>query len=238
MLAIGTLLPPLANGKLNVMMEGKAGGLLISGVVFACIGIAFTGWAGYIKSSYSGDADKNTDKQASNFVKGSLSSLLVGVTGSAMSLGFERGIPISKIAEQYGTDPLFAMMPVLSVLLSGTFSTTLVWCFIMSLKNKSLTDFIRFDHSVNLWKNYLCALLAALLWFSQFITYSMGNSMMGSLSFVSWGILMALTIVTAALWGIYRREWRGSPRKIYYLMIASLVLIILSSFVIGISGSV
>jgi L-rhamnose-H+ transport protein len=50
-------------------------------------------------------------------------------------------------------------------------------------------------------------------------------------------ILMALTIVFATLWGLYRKEWKGAPLKIYILMIISLIIIIGSSFIIGISGS-
>jgi L-rhamnose-H+ transport protein len=66
----------------------------------------------------------------------------------------------------------------------------------------------------------------------------MGKSKMGKYTFTSWGILMALTIVFAALWGIYKREWKGVPVRIYILMIISLLIIIISSFMIGISGSI
>ena len=238
MLAIGTLVPPMLDGRLSEMLQGEAGILLIAGVIFACLGIALTGWAGFIKSESVSVKSGDNQKQEFQFTKGTLAALLVGITGSAMSLGFEKGVPISEIAEKNGTSPLFAMMPILIVLLAGTFATTLIWCFLLGLRNKSLTDYISSSHSVNLSHNYLYALLAGLLWFAQFITYSMGKSMIGSFSFISWGILMALTIVTATLWGVYRKEWKGASRKIYYLMIASLLLIILSSFVIGISGSI
>jgi L-rhamnose-H+ transport protein len=49
---------------------------------------------------------------------------------------------------------------------------------------------------------------------------------------------MALTIVFATVWGLLRREWKGAPVKIYILMALSLMIIIVSSFIIGISGSV
>lgn len=85
--------------------------------------------------------------------------------------------------------------------------------------------------------NYLFGLLAGLLWFSQFIVYGMGKSKMGPYTFTSWGILMALTIVFATVWGLFRHEWKGASRKVYILMVFSLVIIIVSSFMIGISGS-
>jgi L-rhamnose-H+ transport protein len=60
---------------------------------------------------------------------------------------------------------------------------------------------------------------------------------MGPFTFTSWGILMALTIVFATVWGLFRKEWKGAPLKIYILMALSLLIIIASSFLIGISGS-
>jgi len=89
---------------------------------------------------------------------------------------------------------------------------------------------------VLIW-NYLFGLLASVLWFSQFIVYGMGKSKMGPFTFTSWGILMALTIVFATVWGLFRNEWKGASRKVYVLMVFSLVIIIVSSFMIGISGS-
>ena len=61
---------------------------------------------------------------------------------------------------------------------------------------------------------------------------------MGPYTFTSWGILMALTIVCATIWGLMRKEWKGAPVKVYVLMVLSLLIIIASSFLIGISGSV
>jgi L-rhamnose-H+ transport protein len=49
---------------------------------------------------------------------------------------------------------------------------------------------------------------------------------------------MALTIVFATLWGLYRKEWKGASSKVYIIMIISLLIIIISSYIIGISGSI
>ena len=71
----------------------------------------------------------------------------------------------------------------------------------------------------------------------QFIFYGMGKSKMGPFTFTSWGILVGLTIVFATLWGIYRKEWKGASVKTYIIMVLSMLIIILSSYLIGISGS-
>ena len=237
MLAIGTLIPPMLDGRLEIMLHKEGGMLLIYGVITACFGIAMSAWSGILKDRQISDAAKKESISEFSFVKGILAAALVGVTGSAMSLGFERGLPITEIAANQGVDELFTMMPLLVVLFSGTFVTTIFWCGFLGFRNKSLVNYMKAENSNVFVMNYLFGLLAGLLWFSQFILYGMGKSKMGPFTFTSWGILMALTIVSATVWGLFRKEWKGTSRKVYFLMILSLVIIIVSSFMIGISGS-
>jgi L-rhamnose-H+ transport protein len=237
MLAIGTLIPPIIDGRLRIMMKSPGGIYLITGVLIALAGIAISGLAGYLKDMKISDSDKKVSVNEFNFVKGVIAAILVGITGSAMSLGFEQGIPIATIAQKAGIDPLFVTMPVMLVLLSGTFLTTTIWCLYLGLKNKSVINYYKSDSIKSLVSNYLFAMLAGFLWFIQFILFGMGKSKMGPYTFTSWGILMGLTIVFATLWGLYRKEWRGAPVKIYILMLISLMIIICSAYIIGISGS-
>lgn len=237
MLAIGTLIPPLMDGRLKLMIESSGGNLLIMGVIISCGGIALSGWAGFLKDKIISDAEKKKSVTEFNLIKGIFAALLVGIAGSAMSLGFEEGREIALCAERAGIDALFTTMPVMLLLLSGTLVTTIIWCVYLGLKNRSLGDYTGVFSGTKLHSNYFYAILAGLLWFSQFILFGMGKSKMGKFTFTSWGILMALTIVFATLWGLYRKEWKGAPFKIYLLMIISLIIIIGSSFLIGISGS-
>lgn len=237
MLGIGTLIPPAIDGRLQVMMQGKGGMMLIVGVLVACIGIALSAWAGILKDKNVSDTKKQESIGEFNLIKGAMAAILVGITGSAMSLGFEQGLPISDMAAIQGVNPLFTMMPVLIVLFSGTFVTTIFWCLFLGYKNRSLKNYISAQASKTLFPNYMYGLLAGLLWFSQFIVYGMGKSKMGPFTFTSWGILMALTIAFATIWGLIRNEWKGAPTKIYVLMTLALVIIIVSSFIIGISGT-
>lgn len=237
MLAIGTLIPPMLDGRLEVMLQKEGGMLLIWGVIVACFGIALSALAGILKDKQVSDSAKKESIGEFDLVKGILAAALVGVTGSAMSLGFERGLPITETAANAGVDALFTMMPLLVVLFSGTFVTTIIWCGFRGFKNASLKNYVKAESPKVLNLNYLFGLLAGLLWFSQFILYGMGKSKMGPFTFTSWGILMALTIVFATVWGLIRSEWKGTSRKVYFLMVLSLVIIIISSFMIGISGS-
>lgn len=234
MLAIGTLIPPLLDGRLREMVDSSGGNLLILGVLISCGGILLSGWAGLLKDKILSESDKKKSIGEFSLFKGLLAAILVGITGSAMSLGFEQGIPIARYSENAGVNPLFSTMPVMLLLLSGTMVTTIIWCFWLGFRNGSLKEYIKSNSA----PNYFYATIAGLLWFSQFILYGMGKSKMGKYTFTSWGILMALTIVFATLWGLYKKEWQGAPLKIYILMIISLLIIIGSSFLIGISGSI
>ncbi len=238
MLAIGTLVPPIIDGRLSVMIESSGGNLLLAGIAVAAVGIAFSAWAGILKDKSLEQEKKLESIGEFDLVKGILAALLVGVTGSAMALGFEQGLPISGVAEQSGIDPLFSMMPVYLVLLSGTFVSTLIWCFFLGFKNKSVQDYVSAKTRKILVLNYGFGLLAGLLWFSQFIFYGMGKSKMGPFTFTSWGILMALTIGFASVWGLIRGEWKGVSARVYIIMALSLLILISASFMIGISGSI
>jgi L-rhamnose-H+ transport protein len=237
-LAIGTLIPPILDGRLKVMIDSSGGNLLITGVAVACGGIALSGIAGYLRDRVLAGRNNQQPDNEFNFVKGIFAAVLVGITGSAMSLGMEQGRPIADYFEKSGTDPLFTTVPVMLVLLSGTLVTTIIWCFYLGIRNGSVREYISGSSFRMLSMNYVFALLAGLLWFMQFIFYGMGKSKMGPFTFTSWGILVGLTIVFATLWGIYRKEWKGASARIIILMVLSMIIIILSSYLIGISGSV
>jgi L-rhamnose-H+ transport protein len=234
MMAIGTLVPPMIDGRFSQLFDGNAGVLLISGIVVSLIGIGISGYAGFLKSKQSkntGDVNKEF-----NIWKGVASALFVGVTGSSAALGIEQGLPIATASVENGVNPLFQDSAVFLVLYSGSFLTTLIWCMYSIIKNKTMRSFVQSDgHS--LWKNYLACACAGLFWFISFVFLGMGKSQMGELSFVAWGILMSMTIVFATVWGLYRKEWRGVSTKIYLLMWTGLIVLIAASFLIGLSAN-
>jgi L-rhamnose-H+ transport protein len=237
MLAIGTLVPPMIDGRLKPMIGMQAGNLLLAGILVAAIGTVFSAWAGILKDKEVIDSKKWETVSEFNVTKGILASLLVGITGSAMALGFEQGMPISRIAESHNISSLFAMLPLYVVLLSGTLITTLAWCLTVGARNRSLKDYIRVVTRGVLTQNYLWGLLAGFLWFSQFIMFSMGKSKMGPYTFTSWGILMALIIAFAAIWGFIRKEWKGASKKVYVLMAVSIAVLIAGAYLIGLSSA-
>jgi L-rhamnose-H+ transport protein len=234
MMAIGTLVPPIIDGRLAMMFDGEGGMLLIAGIVISLAGIALSGYAGYMKSK------ETTTKEGVNsefdLRKGLAAALFVGITGSAAALGIEQGAPIATACTANGTNPLFSDSAVFLVLYGGAFFTTLLGCLYLAARSKSIKCFVKVG-SRSLWKNYLFCALAGFLWYINYVFFGMGKAQMGAYSFVAWGILMTLTIVFATLWGLYRKEWKNVSRKCYALMWTGLFILLAASFLIGISSN-
>jgi len=81
--------------------------------------------------------------------------------------------------------------------------------------------------------DYLFSSLAGVTWYLQFMFYGMGTSKMGKYDFSSWSIHMAFIIVFSNMWGLYFREWRGSSRRNIRTIVLGIIVVTLSTLVIG-----
>lgn len=232
MMAIGTIVPPVIDGRLSQMFRNANGTLLLAGVLVSAIGIGISGYAGFLKEKQVGNSNNNDF----NFVKGIIAAVFVGITGSSQALGIEQGIPIARRAGELGSSVLFQDSPIFLVLYAGSFFATFIWCIYSSYRNGSIKNYVKSNNN-SLLLNYIFCGMAGFLWYINYLFYGMGKNMMGPYTFTAWGILMTLTIVCATLWGLYRGEWKGASAKIYLLMFGGLTILIIASFMIGISGS-
>ena len=231
----GTLIPAIVNGRI-VEMIGSTGGLItLAGIAVTVVGITFTGRAGILKDKLLPDDKKTESIKEFNLKKGLLVALFSGVLSACFAFGIEAGRPISEKVVSMGVNPLWRQGPVYIIILMGTFLTNIVWCMILSFKNKTFKDYFKSPPSI-LIRNYLFSALAGSLWYFQFFLYGMGESKMGKFSFASWSILMALSIVFSTLWGLYRKEWKGSDKKVSTILIIGLAVLIISTFIIGLAG--
>ena len=231
----GTLIPAIVNGKI-IEMIGSTGGLItLAGIAVTIAGITLTGRAGILKDKLLPDDKKTESIKEFDLKKGLLVALFSGVLSACFAFGIEAGRPISEKVVAMGVNPLWRQGPVYIIILLGTFLTNIVWCMILSLKNKTLKDYFKASPSI-LIRNYLFSALAGSLWYFQFFLYGMGESKMGKFSFASWSILMALSIVFSTLWGLYRKEWKGSDKKVSTILFLGLAVLILSTFIIGMAG--
>lgn len=232
MMVLGTVIPPIIDGRIANMFASSGGKMMVIGLVIGIIGVMVSAYSGYKKDSML-ESSKNLTL---DFRKGFLLALFVGVTGASQALGIEQGNSISSVFLNKGVNELFIILPVVAVLFSGSFVVTLIWCICVARKNRNIRLF-KSSPKGNIILNYLFCAFAGFLWFINMITYGMGKSFMGEYSFTAWGILMSLTIVSATIWGLYRGEWKHVTPQVRGFMYIGLVILVISSFIIGISSN-
>lgn len=235
--AFGTLIPPMVAGQ--NLLNSREGIIMLIGVAISIAGIAIVGYAGALKSQSMSEEDKRKAVKEFALKKGLTIAVLAGVMSACMNYGIN-GLPglldagnlIQAEALAQGTNPLFVSGPVFIFVMFGGFLTNFVYCFYLSIKNKSYTDFTSLSGNIILM-NVLFSFLGGTLWFLQFFFFGMGQSMLPiTMMAFGWSILMALNIVFSNVWGIVLHEWTGSSKKTIVVLIIGLVILLLSIFVI------
>jgi L-rhamnose-H+ transport protein len=202
-----------------------------------------SGKAGLNKEQELDAAEKAASTGEFRFGRGLLVAMVAGVMSACMALGFAAGKPIAQLATQAGVAPLWQNLPVLIVVLFGGFCLNFLWCGYLMLRGRSLALYWRttepssHDRMTSSRKPLLgnwgwCA-LAGVTWYLQFFFYGMGTTKMGSLEFSSWTLHMASIVLFGTAWGFALREWRGTSRTTHLWIAAGLVLLLLSTVIVG-----
>ena len=230
--AFGTLIPPIYEGAFLQLFQTTGGLLSIGGVLVCLIGIAVCGWAGFRKEAEVPDEEKKKAIAEFSLKKGILVATFSGILSACFAFGLAAGKPIAENTLRYGTDNLWQNNAILPVILIGGFTTNFFWCMYLNSKNKSFSDYT--DRTTPLRRNYLWAMLAGTTWYFQFFFYGMGSTFIGeSLEFASWTLHMSFIILFSTLWGLYFKEWKGIGAKTKWVLVCGLLLIVLSTGLIG-----
>lgn len=240
--AFGAIVPSVyyninpTEGKISFtdMMATSGGQLVILGVLVCLIGIAISGKAGMMKENELSDAEKKKTIAEFNLYKGLTIAILSGILSSFFNFGIEAGKPLADTAVEAGFNPLYQNNVTFVVILWGGLTTNLVWTTILSVKNKSYTDFT--NKATPIKRNIMFSALAGSIWFLQFFFYGMGESKLGN-GASSWILHMSTIILTANMWGIYRKEWKGVAPKTKWTITFGIVVILLSVVLVGIGNS-
>jgi len=229
--AFGTIIPPLYRGQFGGLLQTTSGLVTLGGVLVSLVGIAVAGVAGMAKEKRFTEAQKKAAIKEFDFRKGFFIAVLSGIMSACFAFGIAAGKPIAARALAAGAPSLWQNGPVFIVILAGGLTTNLVWCLILFRKNKSARNYV--DRRTPLLANFLFSALAGATWYFQFMFYGMGTTRMGRYDFSSWSIHMAFIIVFSNLWGLAFREWRGSTRRMYALIAVALLILVLSTVIIG-----
>lgn len=228
--AIGTLVPPLVAGQ-NLLAD-RSGILMVIGVSIAVAGIAIIGFAGSLKTKNMSEADKKKAVAEFALKKGILIAILSGIMSACFNFGLTAGRPIQETALSMGTNPLFAKNPVILFVTLGGFVTNLIYCVFLNIKNGTGKDYFSVSSSV-LVNNIIFSAIGGTLWYMQFFFMGMGESKLPvSMMAFAWSILMAMNITFSNIWGIILREWKGAGRNTILVLVAGLIILVLSTFVI------
>jgi L-rhamnose-H+ transport protein len=240
--AFGALVPSIyynlvpTEGKVSFtsMMASSGGQLVLFGVVICLLGIAICGRAGMMKEQELSEAEQKKAVPEFSLIKGLLIGILSGILSAFFNFGIEAGKPMANAAVEAGFNPLYQNNVTFVVILWGGLTTNLVWTAILSIKNKTYTDFR--NKSTPIAKNLMFSAMAGTIWFLQFFFYGMGESKLGN-GASSWILHMSMIILTANMWGIYQKEWQGVASKTKWTITSGIVMILLSVILVGIGNS-
>lgn len=236
-----TLYPTAGKVSFTDMLASSGGQLVLLGVLVCLIGIGISGKAGMMKEGELTKEQQSASVAEFNMVKGLIIAVISGILSSFFNFGIEAGKPMAEVANEAWKvlhpnqgEFLYQNNVIFVVILWGGLTTNLIWTTILSLKNKSYHNFT--DKSTPITQNILFCALAGTTWFLQFFFYGMGESKLGN-GASSWILHMSTIILTANLWGIYRKEWAGVAAKTKWTIASGIALILLSVVLVGIGNS-
>jgi L-rhamnose-H+ transport protein len=254
--AFGTLVPPIAKSlwpaipvddTLAQILASAAGRVTIAGVGVCLLGIAIAAYAGLTKERQLPEAEKRATIREFAFAKGIAVATFSGVMSACFAFALTAGNPIGVASLDAGTAAIWTGLPKLVVILLGGFTTNFLWCVSLNLRNRTGYQYLRATvprgHPASaaapsrppapMLRNYALSALAGITWYGQFFFYTMGETQMGRFGFASWTLHMASIIVFSTMWGWIFHEWKGSSRKAHALIAAGILVLILSTVVIG-----
>jgi L-rhamnose-H+ transport protein len=144
--AFGTLIPPIYDGSIHIILHETSGQVILAGVIVCLIAVTINGIAGLSKErEVSAEEKAEAGETDYSFVKGLAVAIFAGIMSSFFAFGLKAGAPIGVIAKHelvtHHRLDLWQNLPVLIVVLWGGFFTNFIWSAILILKNKSIRQF-------------------------------------------------------------------------------------------------
>jgi len=229
---LGTLLPPLMDGKLGELVHRPGGMVVMGGIALGAIGIALCGYAGLLKErGISSGSSKSTEF---SIAKGVPLCIVAGLLAAVFNFSLLAGQPIADVAAKYGAGHLMSNA-IYPFAMGGAFVSTALYCLFLGKRNRTIAEFTTVDPKLKraLPLNYMLAAIGGTLWYLQFFFYGLGHVRMGSYMFSSWAIHMVLLIFFSSLTGILMKEWKECRFGTKFAIGIALFWLIAAVLVIG-----
>lgn len=230
--AFGTIVPAIHDGSIIILMTTLPGWVVLSGIFVCLLGIAVCGYAGRLKELAT---TKDGESREFNLWRGLLVAAFAGLMSACMAFAFAAGKPVADAAREAGTAPLWVNSAVLVVILLGGFVTNFLWCGYLLLTKGTWKDYVN-KAEAPLKRNFAFAAVAGVVWYCQFMFYGMGSTKMGAYDFTSWTLHMSFIIIASNIWSLTLKEWKGSGRKTIAILTAGILVITLSTVLIGLGN--
>lgn len=232
--AFGTLIPPLLGGTLLQQFTTTAGLVVMFGIALSLVGIAICGKAGINKEREMSTEAKREAIREFDFRKGVVVAIFCGILSACMAFAIAAAKPIGDLAVARGAEPLWQNNPSFIVIMFGGFTTNLIWCVYLHWKNRTGHQYTSASEGGSVPVNYLFCAMAGIIWYLQFMFYGMGTTKLGErFDFSSWTLHMAFIIVFSNLWAIKFHEWRGASSRTKAIITVGILVLVLSTIVIG-----
>ncbi len=238
--------PKEGKDTFSMLIHASWGLTVMAGLAVCIIGIIICGKAGTMKEKQL-SASRSTDphgleiKTEYKFALGMLVSIISGVLSACFNFGLEAGKPMADLANEIWKTAhpnqgnfLYQNNVTYVVVLWGGLTTNFIWCMILNARNKTFGDYT--NKKKPLLSNYIFSALAGTTWFLQFFFYGMGESKLGN-GPSSWILHMAFIILTANMWGLVLKEWKGVNKKTTTTILIGILTIILSVLLVGYGNS-
>jgi L-rhamnose-H+ transport protein len=234
---VGTIVPPLINGNLGIILTSLSGEIISVGFLVSIIGVVFCGYAGNRKDKLLANERQKDAVTEFAAAKGISAAIIGGILSASMAIAIMYGKPIAGAALAHGTSEMFMNTPIFVFAFAGGFLTNFIYAMVTSFKNKAFGDFVA-RPGKRLIRNYSLAIASGLMWYLQFFFYGMGMAKMGSYPFVSWSLHMTSIIIFSNLWGLWLKEWALVDVLTKRYLWIGIILLILSVVLIGIGNNV
>ncbi len=235
--------PKEGKDSFSMLLHSNWGVAVLAGLAICVVGIAICGKAGMMKEKQLASSDDNTIEKSTEykFGLGMAVATISGILSACFNFGLEAGKPMADVANKVwkAAHPdqgefLFQNNVTYVVVLWGGLTTNFIWCMLLNARNKTFGDYT--NKKTPLVKNYIFSALAGTTWFLQFFFYGMGESKLGN-GPSSWILHMAFIILTANMWGLVLKEWKGVNKKTSATIIIGILTIVISVLVVGYGNS-
>ena len=215
-IGFGALIPLLVNTPVKLLESHTL--MILLGIAGCVVGVIICGRA---RCSYDSEALKSPTHRRLGM--GLAICIASGALSSCANLGFTSNHKASVEAERLGTDPAFSSLVSWLPVLWGASIFLFVWFGGLQVRNKTWHKYL--DPAAA--HDWAMSITMGILSFLAAILYGIGANLWGRFgSSVGWALAMALTVISANVFGFLTHEWTAVTKRVKSTLYIGLAVII------------